>query len=146
MGKLTILKMFRRMTTQTTSRQPRSQICKALTRQALWYRSEGQLGQDFKSVVKGSNDGILHSGLLFLNVVHYLVVWKNVTFWKLDLIFNQIKWLRLALSNGPYWVGAFLPLHLRVEMDLVSKMLCSFRIQGDDKMQKLSSNSKRKGL
>jgi hypothetical protein len=35
--------------------------------------------------------------------------------------------LRLVLSNGPYWVGAFLSLHLRAKMDLVSKNLCFFK-------------------
>jgi hypothetical protein len=35
--------------------------------------------------------------------------------------------VEIALSNGPYWVGAFLSLHLRAKMDVVSKKLCFFK-------------------
>jgi hypothetical protein len=33
------------------------------------------------------------------------------------------KWLRIALSSGPNWVGSFLPLHLTTKMDPVSKTI-----------------------
>jgi hypothetical protein len=45
----------------------------------------------------------------------------------LDLISIQFKWLRLALSNAPYWIGAFVSLHLRAKMDLVSEKLRFFK-------------------
>jgi hypothetical protein len=43
------------------------------------------------------------------------------------------QWLRLALSNGPNWVGLSCPLHLRTETDPVSETLWYFifHIQDD---------------
>jgi hypothetical protein len=34
-----------------------------------------------------------------------------------------VQWLRLALSNGPNWVGLSCPIHLRTETDPVSETL-----------------------
>jgi hypothetical protein len=38
----------------------------------------------------------------------------------------QVQWLRLAVSNGPSWVGLSCPIHLRTETDPVSKTLWYF--------------------
>jgi hypothetical protein len=39
---------------------------------------------------------------------------------------NSARWLRLALSNRPNWVGLSCPIHLRTETDPVSETLWSF--------------------
>jgi hypothetical protein len=36
------------------------------------------------------------------------------------------QWLRLALSDGPNWIGLPCPIHLRTETDAVSETLWSF--------------------
>jgi hypothetical protein len=38
----------------------------------------------------------------------------------------SVQWLRLALSDGPNWVGLSCPIHLRTETDPVSETLWSF--------------------
>jgi hypothetical protein len=51
----------------------------------------------------------------------------NVTFRRLDLSPFLVQWLRLALSNGPNWVGLSCPIHLRTDTDPVSETLrCGF--------------------
>jgi hypothetical protein len=54
----------------------------------------------------------------------------------LDFI-HRLQWLRLALSNGPNWVGLSYPIHLRTETDPVSETLwfLSYIYQTIDKVQ-----------
>jgi hypothetical protein len=40
---------------------------------------------------------------------------------------TQSQWLRLALSNGPNWIGLPCPIHLRTETDPVPETLCFYR-------------------
>jgi hypothetical protein len=44
------------------------------------------------------------------------------------IVLSQVQWLGLAIFNGPKWVGASLPFHLRMEIDAVSKTFCPFKI------------------
>jgi hypothetical protein len=39
---------------------------------------------------------------------------------------RKVKWLRLALSKGPNWVGVFSPLRLRTVRDPVSETSCIY--------------------
>jgi hypothetical protein len=66
------------------------------------------------------------------------VLQKTTTFRRLDLSSSSggwagtvdrgslVQWLRLALSDGPNWVGLPCPIHLRTEIDSVSETLWSF--------------------
>jgi hypothetical protein len=54
------------------------------------------------------------------------------------------QWLRLALSNGPNWVGLSYPIHLRTETDPVSETLWYFlssTYKTMDKVQKKPNSS-----
>jgi hypothetical protein len=54
-----------------------------------------------------------------------------------------VEWLRLALSDGPNWVGLFCPIHLRTETDPVSETsyFLFSRIMDDGKVQKPSNSA-----
>jgi hypothetical protein len=55
----------------------------------------------------------------------------DTTFWKVDVLPSQgsLEWTRLAVSDGPKWIGTFSPpVHLIVEREFVSKTFCTLNM------------------
>jgi hypothetical protein len=78
---------------------------------------------------KDSDDGVCCTELLglfcTLSIVLYVEDKKSHNVSVTGSV-SVLTWLRLALSNGPNWVGFSCPIHLRTETDAVSETLWDF--------------------
>jgi hypothetical protein len=95
-------------------------LCTTCFRKDSWSQMDFILFMIFFCVMPLNSSGIfwnwnLEDFHLYICVIYIRVKLKEIG-----------QWLRLALSNGPNWVGLSCPIHLRMETDPVSETLWDF--------------------